>query len=244
MRNLFCLTTSFVIVLGAAGCLRGAEESHEPRYYKVTVHVDHEEMKFDLNDKDQRKKFIDLVEQGRVDEIEVQKNPMALSADLGIWALVVFVGLVFILRKLAWGPMVEGLQKREQTIRQAVDEAKLAREETEKVRSQFKKEMDEAFAKIPLMMEKARLDGEKLAEEMRTKAAADITADRDRLRREIALATDQALQTLWDQTAQLATLISANVLARTLTPEDHQRMLNVAVEELKSSGPRFRQDIV
>ena len=103
--------------------------------------------------------------------------------------------------------------------------------------------MDQAFAKIPQMMEEARRNAEKLAAEFRAKAEAENQADRERLRREIELAHDQALQDLVQRTAQLATLISANVLARSLTPEDHQRMFNIAVEELKNSGPRLREEV-
>ena len=152
----------------------------------------------------------------------------------------IFVALLFILGKLAWGPMVEGLQKREHSIRSAVDEAKLAREETERLRAQFKAEMDQAFAKIPAMMEEARRNAEKLAAEFRAKAEAAesqptvIGFARDRHRQGPGPAGP-----LWDRTAQLATLISANVLARSLTPEDHQRMFNIAMEELKGSGQRF-----
>ena len=154
---------------------------------EIRVHVGAKEVAFDLSKDSDVKDFIAKIKKGEIVEIKIEANPLEFKADLGLWALVIFVALLFILRKLAWGPMVEGLQKREQSIRSAVDEAKLAREETERLRAQFKTEMDQAFAKIPVMMEEARRQGEKLAEEMRAKAAADIAADRDRLRREIAI---------------------------------------------------------
>ncbi len=155
--------------------------------------------------------------------------------DLGLWSIVVFLGLYFLLRKFAWGPILEGLQKREAAIRSAVEEAKLARDETQRARVEFKRQLDEAHAEIPKLLERARQDAQKLGEEMRTRAAAEIQADRQRLRREIDTARDQALQEIWNQAAQLATLISAKAISRSLTPDDHRRLVDEALDEMKEA---------
>ena len=86
--------------------------------------------------------------------------------DLTIWTIVIFVLLLLVLKKVAWGPMLEGLQKREHSIRQALDDARLAHEETEKLRVQFKKDSEAASAEIARQLEKSRRDGEILIEEM------------------------------------------------------------------------------
>src|SRR5260370_644963 len=50
-------------------------------------------------------------------------NPLNPQFDLGIWTIVIFVVLLLVLRKIAWGPMLEGLQRREQNIRQELEDA-------------------------------------------------------------------------------------------------------------------------
>src|SRR5262245_50268704 len=72
--------------------------------------------------------------------------------DLGIWTIVVFLGLFFILRKYAWGPMIEGLAKREENIKGALEEAKKARKEAENIQADLKKQFDGAAQKIAEMM--------------------------------------------------------------------------------------------
>src|SRR2546423_1274871 len=42
--------------------------------------------------------------------------------DLAIWTLVVFLLLLFILTKYAWGPMLDALKKREENVRSAIEE--------------------------------------------------------------------------------------------------------------------------
>jgi F-type H+-transporting ATPase subunit b len=159
-------------------------------------------------------------------------NPMEFRYDTAVWALVVFVLLLVILRKAAWGPILEGLQKREETILSAVEEAKRARAETERVTAEFKLKMDQAYAEIPKIMDEARRDAQALAEEMRAKANQDIQTERARLRREIDIAKDQALQELWSQAAQLATLISAKAIGRSLNDDDHRRLIDEALAEM------------
>jgi F-type H+-transporting ATPase subunit b len=161
------------------------------------------------------------------------------AVDLGIWTLVVFLLLLWILRKYAWGPMLEGLKKREDAIRTAIEEAKIARAETERVRADFKAQMDKAYAEIPKIMDEARREAQQVADEMRTKANADIQTERQRLRREIDTARDQALKELQDFSADLATRISSKVLKRAVSADDHRRLVDDAMRELlKPNGKR------
>jgi len=159
-------------------------------------------------------------------------NPLAIAFDTAFWAIVIFVGLLFVLRAKAWGPILEGLQKREETIRSSLEEAKKTRDEMAAMRAQFQKELAEAHQEIPKLMEEGRKKAEELANEMRTKAAADIQAERERLRHEVEMAKDQAIKQLWEQAAQLATLISAKAIGRALTEDDHRRLLDESLQEM------------
>jgi F-type H+-transporting ATPase subunit b len=168
-------------------------------------------------------------------------NPLEVVSDLAIWTTVVFLLLFFILKRYAWGPMLEGLRKREETIRAAVEEAQRARIEAEKARAEFQQEMARAQQQIPAIMEEARKKADKLVEELRIKATEEIAADRQRLRREVETAKDQALADIWGQAAQLATLISAKAIRRELSPEDHRRLVDEAMDELRQQAANQRR---
>jgi F-type H+-transporting ATPase subunit b len=73
---------------------------------------------------------------------------------------------------------------------------------------------------------------------LRAKATSEIQADRQRLRREVELARDQALQEIWTQAAQLATLISAKALKREVNTDDHRRLVDDALAELHETTQR------
>lgn len=226
------------------GAVPAADTDHKPAMIKVKIHdpvakKDVEKV-FDPASKEHQQELVRAWMAGELTEIELDHPPSPLepAADLGIWTIVVFILLLIVLRKMAWGPMLEGLKKREESILGAVEEAKRAREETQRVSAEFKVKMDQAYAEIPKIMEDARRDAEAFKEETRAQTAKDMQAERQRLRREIDTAKDQALQELWTHTAQLATLISAKVIGRSLPLEDHHRLIEEAMGELRKAAPR------
>jgi F-type H+-transporting ATPase subunit b len=164
--------------------------------------------------------------------------------DLTIWSIVVFLVLLFVLSKYAWGPMMKGLEAREHAIHQAVDEAHKAREETSRLRDEVLRERAKAAEEARATVEQARRDAQKQADELRAKAVADIHAERDRMRRDLEIARDAALQDLWSQTAKLAALISSRAIGRELNPEDHRKLADQAIAEIRHAGAERQRDRV
>jgi len=163
--------------------------------------------------------------------------------DLGIWTMVVFLILFFVLKKYAFAPMIEGLNKREATIQGALTEAQRTRDEAQRLRDQLKGEIDNAHLKVKDIMDDARKDAERTTQEMIAKARTDIQSERDRLRREIETARDQALHQIWNQTAQLATIVSEKAIRRKLNEEDHRRLVDEALAELHDAGTERERQV-
>jgi F-type H+-transporting ATPase subunit b len=239
----FGRTLCFLLAGAAFLCLptRAPTQGHgskEKEPVKVQVgyfhESKHEEKTLDLSKKADLDKFLSLIRETHIHELELVKppNPMAIYWDLGLWTIVVFVLLYVILKKNAWGPILQGLQKREDNIREAAEEAKRAREETQRISAEYKAKMDQAYAEIPKLLDQARKDAQHLADDLRAKAQADIQSDRQRSLREIEMTKDQALQEITKYAANLATLISAKAIQRSLTLEDHRAQVDEAVAEL------------
>jgi F-type H+-transporting ATPase subunit b len=156
--------------------------------------------------------------------------------DLMIWTIVVFGLLLFVLKKFAWGPMLQGLQGREARIRGALDEAQTARTDAQKLRDDLQAEMNKVADKIREMMDEARREGQASKDNMVAEGKAEIMAERDRSLREIERDFEQKKQELWNQTAQLATLISAKALGRSLNEADHRHLVDEALAEMRDTS--------
>ena len=64
-------------------------------------------------------------------------DPLAVDPDLAIWTLLVFVVLLAVLWKFAWGPIVAGLEKREQAIADNIAAAKRQHEEAKRLVAEY-----------------------------------------------------------------------------------------------------------
>jgi F-type H+-transporting ATPase subunit b len=156
--------------------------------------------------------------------------------DLSIWTIVVFLVLLFVLSKYAWKPMLQGLEQREHSIQSAMEEAKKAKEEAQTLRTQLAADAAKAQDKVREVIDQARRDAEKVSADLLAKAKIEIQGERDRFRRDVDTARDQAVKEIWGQAAHLATLISSKAIRRQLTPDDHRRLVDEAIAELDQTS--------
>jgi F-type H+-transporting ATPase subunit b len=168
-------------------------------------------------------------------EANKPKDVFGKALDLAIWTLVVFLVLLWVLGKFAWKPMLQGLEQRESTIRSELEQAQHERQEAQALNERWKAEMAKAQDQVRALLDEARRNAQHAAEDLLNKAKADAQAERERGRREIALATDQALQQIAAQTANLAALVSSKALRREMTPDDHRRLVDEALAELNQA---------
>ncbi len=193
-----------------------------------------------------RQRMDSAVEQGKYDTAayyldrikltEAKPDIFGWALDLTIWTIVVFLVLLFILGRFAWKPMLQGLEKRENDIQSAIEEARKAREEATRLREDVQSERNKIEDMRRDILQKAIADAQRTADEITTKAKAEMQAERDRLRRDMETAHDQALQDLYAQTVDLAALVSSKAIRREMTPEDHRRFVDEALADIRQAG--------
>jgi len=164
-------------------------------------------------------------------EAEGGEAPSLFAGDLGnsVWTLVIFLIVLAVLGKFAWGPLLNSLQSRENFIRQALESAKHDREAAEARLKEYEQRLAASRAEATAIVEEGRRDAEVV--KRRIEAAAKEEADKtiERAKREIQIATDTATKELYTLSAKLATQLAAQVIGRELSPEDHQRLISQAI---------------
>ncbi|HZV05925.1 MAG TPA: F0F1 ATP synthase subunit B [Gemmataceae bacterium] len=167
---------------------------------------------------------------------EVEQDLFGKAVDLGIWTVLVFVILLFVLSKYAWKPMMQGLEHRERAIHAALLEAQQAREEASRLRGQLEEQMRKANDQARQILDEARRAAERTTAEMTAEAHKKIQGEHERLQREMNLAYEQARRDLQSQAAQLATLVAGKVIRRQMNHDDHRQLVEEALAELRQIG--------
>jgi F-type H+-transporting ATPase subunit b len=165
------------------------------------------------------------------------------AVELSIWTIVVFVLLLWVLHKYAWGPILTGLTQREEGIARDKREAEHARKEAADARAKVEAEMARVNNEINQMISKARQDAQATAAEELARGKTEVQAERDRLHRELSMERDQALQEVWSKSVQLAMLISSKAFSKHLTDADHRALLDESLAEFRAAGQARVADI-
>jgi F-type H+-transporting ATPase subunit b len=169
---------------------------------------------------------------------EGSPDPFAWDRDLALFTGVVFIVLLLVLRKFAWGPIVEGLEKREKGIAENIAAAEQSSDEARKMIAQYDAKLASAADEVRQLLEEARRDAEHTRQEILAQAKADVSTERDRLRREIDMALDQALKDLSVRLADQAVDLAGRLVSQQLKASDHQSLIRDAVDRFAASGSR------
>ena len=90
-----------------------------------------------------------------------------------IWTIIIFVVLLIVLRKFAWGPLLAALDEREQKIKEALEQAQKTQRETELVLAENQRRTDEGFKKAEEIVQQARQEAEQMRQKMLEEAKAE-----------------------------------------------------------------------
>ena len=159
-------------------------------------------------------------------------SPFAGDVGAALWTLIIFVAVVLVLGKFAWGPILGALQKREDFIRDALAHAKKDREDAEARLAEYENKLNAAQAEARAIVDESRRDAEAVKHRIEDETKSEAAAMVDRAKREIEIATDTAVKDLYDLSGKLATNIASRVIRKELDEREHERLIAESIEEL------------
>jgi F-type H+-transporting ATPase subunit b len=92
------------------------------------------------------------------------------SLGLFFWMLLIFIGLIFLLKKFAWKPILDAVNEREEGIRNALLSAENAKKEMQNLKADNEKLLAEARLERDSMIKEAREIKEKMINDAKAEA--------------------------------------------------------------------------
>jgi F-type H+-transporting ATPase subunit b len=148
-----------------------------------------------------------------------------ITPDYGlvVWMLISFSLVLFVLKKFAWKPIMEGLKSREETIAKSLKQAEEARNEIKKLQAYNEELADKARAERELALKEAKSLRDKIVEEAKTNAQAEAQKIIDKSRLLITQEKENAQKELAEMVSKLALEISEKVLRKEFSDKEKQK---------------------
>ena len=166
------------------------------------------------------------------------------AGDFGnvFWTVLIFVGLLFVLGKYAWRPMLEALNRREQFIRETVEGARRERAEAEKMLAEYRQMIARSRQEAQAIIDQGRQDAETMRQRLHEQARKESEQMIERARQEIALTKQSALQELQTVAADLSVDVARKIIQRNLSVSDQQRLVEESLKQLARGNGGARAD--
>jgi F-type H+-transporting ATPase subunit b len=164
-------------------------------------------------------------------------NPLFFDPDLAIWTAIIFLLLLWVLKKFAWGPIVEALEAREKRVADYLAAAEAKHEEAKGLLAAHEARLASAKDEVREMLEEARRDAEATKGQIVAEAESAAKGHRDRAVRDIEQARDSAVRNLAETSANLAVDLAGKVVRQNLTGDQQAELVREAITKLASSAP-------
>lgn len=161
--------------------------------------------------------------------------PMQPQNDLVLWTIVTFVLFLVVLKKVAWGPLIEGLDNRESKYRKLLEDAKADRDKAVSLLADYEEKLKAAQSQVDEIIAEARRDAERTKTDILASAQQDAESTRKRALDDIDRARDQAVAELFDHVRSNVVSATEKVLSRSLNDADHQKLIDDALAEMSAA---------
>ena len=155
----------------------------------------------------------------------MEKLISEFSFGLFFWQLLIFIFLVLLLKKFAWKPILDTVNERESSIKDAMSEADKARNEMAAIQESNQKVLKEARAEREALLKDARNTGAEIVAQAKTDAKTEANKIISQAQEAIQNEKRAAVNELKNQVAQISLEIAEKVIDTELANKDKHCLL-------------------
>jgi F-type H+-transporting ATPase subunit b len=148
-----------------------------------------------------------------------------------VFQLIMFIILLALLKKFAWGPLMGIMKQREEHIAGEINSAEQSRLETSKLLAEQRELLKQARQEAQQLIENAKKQGDVQREEIVLAARAESERVKESAKNEIEQQKQQAVAAIREQVASLSVLIASKVIEKELSAADQDKLINEYIQE-------------
>jgi len=155
----------------------------------------------------------------------MEKLITEFSIGLFFWQTIIFILLIFLLRKFAWKPILDAVNEREEGIKNALLSAEKAKEEMASLQSDNEQTLKKARSERDLLLKEAREIKQQIIDEAKNEAKSEAKKIISQAQETIQNEKNAAIVDLKNQVAGLSIDIAEKVLKEKLSDDKTQMKL-------------------
>ncbi|MBI4376600.1 MAG: F0F1 ATP synthase subunit B [Elusimicrobia bacterium] len=161
-----------------------------------------------------------------------------LNPDTGliIWTIVTFLALVFILKKMAWGPLLAAIEEREGRIKADLDAAESARAQAERLKQELDSQMNALEARSRERLAEAAREGDALRAKLKTAAEDDARKIREKTMSELDEEKQRLVKELRQEVASLSVMAAEKLIRKSVDDSVQKDVLESFFSDLERQG--------
>ena len=142
-----------------------------------------------------------------------------------------FLILLFLLQRFLYKPVMTMLDQRATTIRESVEAAERARQESARADQERLEALREARRQAEEIVTRAQQEADRIRSERLAQAQDEAQRIVTRAQEEATAERQQAMQELQGQVADLAVLAASRIISRSLDPQAHRALVEEFLAE-------------
>ncbi|PWU66985.1 F0F1 ATP synthase subunit B [Gracilibacillus dipsosauri] len=149
-----------------------------------------------------------------------------------LFSLLSFAILLILLKKFAWGPLMDKMEERENYIANEIDTAEKNREIAEKAAKEANEQLSATRKEAQQIIEEAKKAGQE-QEQAIIQAAQEAAARlKQSAEEDIAREKEKAIEALQAQVATLSVQIATKVIEKEINKEDQEQLISDYIKEV------------
>ena len=155
----------------------------------------------------------------------------ATGLNLGdiIATAVIFLILMFLLKKFAWGPLMGIMEQREELVSSEIDAAEKARKEAQALLEEQKALLKEARTEAQAIVEGAKKQADTTRAEIVTTARAEAERLKESAVRDIEAEREKAIAAVREEVVSLSVLAASKVLGKEISEADNSELIKQTI---------------
>lgn len=155
-----------------------------------------------------------------------------VSGSMFLWTLGTFLAMAYVLKRIAWGPILEGLDKREAYLRESVENAAKVEEELTAIDGERRRLIADADEKAKDIVGRARRAGIEAQRVTNEQAREEASILMENAAREIKAAREKAEADLRRESVDMAISLAGKLVSENLDSEKNRELTEKLIEQI------------